>query len=179
MARYIFSCPECNAPMEVAVQHAGQSRECPECLAVVEIPTLGKLKQLPATETFSTRAQPRRQGSLRSWLFSGGLLVAALMGVGGLALQTYARTLYSDVGKFKQTFETITTESIDKMPDYEVFEWWTEMNARDLGEWKEHPGVGYNVQSRILTNIAYGMYAFGGLGLLCLLSSFMVGQPVR
>ena len=177
MARHILPCPECETPMEVAAQHAGQSRECQNCNATVEVPTLGKLKQLPVAEQFSVRNQ-RRQGSLRSWLFSGGLLAACLMGVGGLALQTYAKTLYSDVGRFKQTFEEITTDKIETMKDYEVFEWWTEMNSKDLGEWKEHPGVGYNVQSRILTNIAYAMYAVGGLGLLCLLSSFMMGQTV-
>lgn len=177
MAHHIFACPQCNAPMEVATQHAGQSRECPQCHAMVEIPKLGVLKQLPTTEETPTRKQSRRQGSLRSWLFSGGLLVAALMGVGGLALQTYARTLYSDVGKFKRNFEATTTDSIDAMKDYEVLEWWTEMNTRGLGEWKEHPGIGYNVQSKILTWIAYGMYGLGGLGLLCLVSSFMLGRP--
>jgi hypothetical protein len=165
--------------MEVAAQHAGQTRECAQCKASVEIPTLGKLKQLPSTEKFQTRTPVRRQGSLRSWLFSGGLLIATLMGAGGLALQTYARTLYSDVGKFKQSYEATTTESIDRMKDFEVLEWWNSMQNRELGEWKEHPGVGYNVQSRILTNIAYGMYGLGGLGLLCLVSSFMVGQPVK
>ena len=104
--------------------------------------------------------------------------MATAMGLGGFALQTYANTLYSDVGQFKEQFEMITSDKIDEMKNYEVFEWWTEMNKQDLGEWKEHPGVGYNVQSEILTNIAYGMYALGGLGLLGIAASFLVGQRV-
>lgn len=174
MATYQLPCPQCDSVLEVSPRHAGQSRECEDCNSPIDIPKLGQLRQLPLADGYVEKRTRHSPSRAKSWLFSGGLLIASLFGLGGFALHSYAKTLYSDIGTAAEQYAQFTGESLKSAPPADLYEWWTKTSGTDLGEWKEHPGVGYNVQSKILTNIAYGMYTLAGLGLLSMFSSLLL-----
>lgn len=174
MALYQLPCPKCDSFLEVSARHAGQTRDCENCHVAVDVPKLGQLRNLDPVEGHVEKRVNRAPSQARSWMFTGGLLLLSLFGLGGFALHLYAQTLYSNIGAVTEHYTQVTAESIPKVPPHELYEWWTKTAGVELGEWKEHPNVGKNVQHKILTNIAFGMYALAGIGLLCMLGSMLI-----
>ncbi len=181
MARYLLPCPDCHETFPVATRHAGQTIECANCQSAVEIPKLGELRQLPEeSEQRTSQSGPRQvrqsRSRLKSWLFSGGLMIAVLSAVAGIALLNYANGLYSPISEYTDLIEKTSNEEIDTMAAAQMWDWWSRATKIELGEWQENPGVGSNIQSEILTRIAYLLFGLSAVGLLSLLCSFGVGK---
>ncbi|TWU58684.1 hypothetical protein Poly51_14630 [Rubripirellula tenax] len=47
---HLLTCPECQVSVPVATSQAGGRTQCSGCQAILEIPTLGQLRQLPVAE---------------------------------------------------------------------------------------------------------------------------------
>ena len=135
--------------------------------------SLSLLKSLPVedTEASSTKAGSNR---LRNWLFAGGLVIAALAGTAGGALYVYASSMYRNIDTVTSQIEDVSEQNIDAYSPVEMWDWWANVSEGELGEWKEHPGVGLNIQSGILSNVAYGLFAVAGIGLLLMAGAFVV-----
>ena len=178
MPQYLLPCSDCNQSFPVATRQAGQTVQCANCDASVEVPKLGELKQLPieggADAVKKSEKRNQSPNRLKGWLFSGGLMIAVLAGVAGYALLNYANSLYANVDEFANAVEEVSSEAIDAMKPAEMWDWWTQVSAIDLGEWQEHSRVGSNIQSGILANIAYGLFGLAGLGIISMLCSFAV-----
>ena len=173
MPRYLLSCPKCEGSNPVATRQAGQEIECAHCGVTIDVPKLGVLKSLPVEET-STASSKAGSSRLRNWLFAGGLVLAALAGTAGGALYVYASSMYRNIDTVTAQIEDVSEQNIDAYSAVEMWDWWANVSEGELGEWKEHPGVGLNIQSGILSNVAYGLFAAAGIGLLLMASAFAV-----
>ncbi|TWU64886.1 MULTISPECIES: hypothetical protein [Crateriforma] len=47
---HLLTCPHCEAAIEVSPAQAGGTTPCPSCNAVVDVPKLGQLRQLPRVD---------------------------------------------------------------------------------------------------------------------------------
>ena len=174
MPRYLFPCPACSQSFPVATRHAGQSIACVHCEAAVDIPRLGDLRQLPAESTEPVKSSRSTSGGLKGWLFSTGLVLAAVAAVAGFALLKYSNSLDRDIAGYTEQVEVFSAERIEEMDPAELWDWWTSSTQDELLEWREHPSLGSKRQGEILTSVAYGVFGLSGVGVLILLSSFLV-----
>ena len=130
MARYLLPCPDCHETFPVATRHAGQTIECANCQSAVEIPKLGELRQLPEeSEQRTSQSGPpqvrQSRSRLKSWLFSGGLMIAVLSAVAGIALLNYANGLYSPISEYTDLIEKTSNEEIDTMAAAQMWDWFS------------------------------------------------------
>ena len=103
----------------------------------------------------------------RRMLFSVGLLVAVVLGLGGLALYQYASSMIVDVD-WDLTFEQ-SEQQIDQLSPSQLLSVWSQSQVEQgLSEWQEQDLASFNTQGEILCNVAYGMWLIAALGgLLC------------
>ncbi len=170
---YLLPCPECNATIPVTVRMAGQDISCSQCGVSTEVPRLGTMKQL-ARETNDTDGKSSSGSSSRfaSALFSLGLLALAVGAIGGFFLHRYAGNMISPVDV--QTEVIRTQEQLDEFPSYMIWDLWDSFEKQELGEYRETGFVQSNAQGRILMNVAYGLFALSGLGLLAMIVSLAI-----
>lgn len=168
---YLFSCSKCQQDIEISVRQAGTSQDCPFCEHAVNFPGMREIQQLPLSKNKNSAGNANSSHSeTRSWLFSGGLLVAVLAGVLGFALASYAKSI---------AIESTVTEKIaygnsqiGSLPPGHLWDAWEGMTKEGLPDWQETRENRYNKQSGHLKNIAYGLYGVSGLGLISILASF-------
>lgn len=178
-------CPWCDAKIEISLRQAGQTLSCTACEKDVEAPKLGEIKKLPpseSSESFTSNGRKDssrgagRKGSTsttRNGLFTAGLALAVILGGAGLGLHMYARSLHTPVDIQEQV--ELTREEVLSLKPEQIYGLATAITKNEeLGEFSEPPFLKDNIQGSILTWIAWGLYALGGLGLLMLLGSFFV-----
>jgi len=109
----------------------------------------------------------------RKGLFTAGLALAVLFGGAGLGLHLYARSLQTpiDVEEYVQR----AREEVRSLKPEQLYGLATSLaKTEDLGDFSEPPFLKNNKQGDILSWLAYGLYAVGGIGLLMLLGSFLM-----
>ena len=175
--RYLLPC-KCNHKLSVETRHAGNTIECPECSAMVDVPKLRELKNLEL-ENPENDALPRAANPLKRLLFTLGLGVAVIAGVAGGLLYNYSSNM---IGKDEKTrneiaeFENADALLADASPGEMWDLWYSSIDDYELPEWKEaHWNKNY-AQGTILRNFAYGILGIAGIGLLTALCSFLIGS---
>lgn len=172
---FLFSCTHCQKQIEISVRQAGNSQNCPFCESVNSLPGMREIRQLPASSRESDSAKSAANRSFseaRSWLFSGGLLVAVIAGLFGFALASYANSIAIE----STVDEKIAygNSRIGTLPPGQLWDAWDQMTESGLPDWQETRENRYNKQSGHLMNFAYGLYAFAGIGLFSMIISFFL-----
>ena len=170
---FLFRCSGCDKDFEVGVKSAGTDVNCPFCEQKNSLPGLRQIKALPAAQQESVVENTTGHSATKRFLFSGGLLVAVLGSLLGLALSYYADSLATEL-KVEEKIE-FGSAYVDTMTPGRLWETWDRLAAKGLPDWQESQDVRYNKQAGYLKSIAYGLMGLGGLGLLSLLASFFVG----
>lgn len=178
--RYLFPCQQCQHKFEVVSKQAGQELVCPDCDTVSEAPKLGILKQLEVVDSDTVAEDAKsggRSGNAGSWkniLFVSGLALAIIAGAAGFALYRFAQSkvIEFDVAGRLEEYESW----LDEQPPNNVLRTYVQMDVENTGlpEWVEQPHIGSNKQAAILKNFAYGLFGLASVGVLTLLSSFLV-----
>jgi hypothetical protein len=120
MSRYLLTC-ECGKTIPVDVGQAGERVQC-ECGAQVEVPTLRKLRHLPA-------AEPEVAGERTAWnaskgVAAAGFILAALLA--GYAL--WNRLNEPKVPQFDPVFRTTKVEEgLEQMSPLDAWKMWVEV----------------------------------------------------
>jgi len=165
---YALACTKCQHSISVTTTQAGQSLDCPACGVNTVAPRLGELKGLPVCETAESSDRkklhhPRKGGGL----FVVGLLLLLVGGGGGAALYVYASQKLFDYEEEVEVVIANANAEIDTSSTKQLLQAYDILPIeKGLGPWQEREYVGNNKQGIILTNIAYGLFAIGGLGLL-------------
>ena len=176
---YLYPCPNCEHKFELVQKQAGQELLCPSCETTISVPKLGILKQLEPVNSASdsnSATNPNRDSNPRSWrnaLFVSGLALAVLAGAAGFGLYHFAQ---SKVIEFDVEGRLAEVDKwIDEQPPTNVLGTYVTMDVgKGLPEWVEQPHIGSNKQAAILKNFAFGLLGLSAIGLLTLVSSFLV-----
>jgi len=170
--RYLFTCTGCDKQFEITEKNAGMTYACPFCEAENAIPGMRDIRKLPTQEETATNKPPKltSRNEAGAWLFSGGLLIAVIGGLLGIALFGYADSIAVDTQVDAQ-IEWAQTQ-VDGLNGGQLWDTWDAL-AEGLPDWAESAGVRYNKQSRYLKNISYGLFGLSALGLLALIGSFL------
>ncbi len=173
--RYSFECPECHAPVELSATQAGQEMSCASCPATFSAPRLGDIKKLPVIGVDQSGPAKRRNSGtqVKSWLFTGGLLLAVIACIAGYATQSYANKLRVEI----DIEEIVAAElkAIDEAPPAEIYSIAVEAGKEGFQlEYSEVPYRTMNIKSGIMQSVAWGCWGVTGVGVLMLLSSFFV-----
>lgn len=168
---YLFNCTDCEQQFEITEKQAGMEYACPFCEAKNVMPGMREIRRLPTKEPTGAEKPPKltKQGEAGSWLFSGGLLVAVVAGLLGVALFSYAGRIAIDM-QVDEKIEWGRTQ-VEGLKGGQLLDAWDSM-AQGLPDWSESVGVRYNKQSGHLKNIAYGLFGLSALGFLALVGSF-------
>lgn len=173
---YQLPCNNCDAFIPVSPQMAGRTFNCELCQSSVEVPTMREIRRLePVQDNRSSESVVRPKKSRnesRSWLFSGGLLLAGVTLLAAIPLWLYANGMQSE-SMVKQEID-FGNQVLDEATPGVIWNAWTQMTANGLPEWKESQATRYNKQGQILKNIAYGLGALSGLGLFMMIGSFLI-----
>lgn len=173
--RYAWECPQCQGTIEISATQAGQDLECASCSAALTLPKLGIVKNLPVVGGAQPAPSSRRAvaSPVKGWLFAGGLLLAVLGTVAGLAAQYRANQFHVDVD-----VESIIEEEyaiIDKQRPAELYSLAISAGEDSFAlEYSETPYRTRNIKSGIIQKVAWVCWGLGGAGLLMLLSSFFI-----
>lgn len=169
---FLLPCPLCDAGNQISPQQSGQTLACTGCGEAIEAPKLGEIKKLPLIES-ATTAPDRTMSAARKGLFTAGLALAVIFGGAGLGLHLYARSLHTPID-IEEQVELTRAEVRGLSPD-QLYGLATALTkTEDLGDFAEPPFLKANKQSEILTWLALGLYAVGGIGLAMLLGSFLM-----
>ena len=146
---------------------------CEACQKSIQAPGMREIRRLPLVDR-EAKADGRRgaRSASKSWLFSGGLLLAVVTAAVGFFLWNYASSL--------QTTSNIENEIdygnqlLDEATPGVVWDAWSSMTKTGLPDWKESTETRYNKQSAILKNFACGLGGLSLLGILLMVSSFFI-----
>lgn len=165
-------CPLCEAKNQISLRQSGQTIACTGCGKDVEAPKLGEIKKLPPVEIAQAKSKSVMSAA-RKGIFTAGLALAVIFGGAGLGLHYYARSLHTPIDI--QEHVQRTREEVRNLDVPQLYGLATALtNTDDLGDFSEPPFFKANKQSEILTWLAYGLYAVGGIGLAMLLGSFLM-----
>lgn len=172
-AQYAWKCPQCEADIELSATQAGQQLACPACDASLTLPKLGVIKGLPVVGGVEAGPTRPRSGSvpLKSWLFAGGLLLAVLGIVAGLAAQYRANQYHVPVD-LDAVLES-EYELIDEQPPAQLYG--IAVAAMDESFALEYSEPAYrtrNIKSGIIEKVAWVCWGLAAVGVLMLLGSF-------
>lgn len=189
--RYAWECPECQSSIELATTQAGQHLKCGGCSAEVLAPKLGLIKGLPlvgggekdAITPRSGRRSGRRSGQgsgragsgspLKGWLFAGGLLLAVLASIAALAAQYRSNQYRVDINMEEVMAEEF--KGLDTAPPAQIYSIAVEAGKESFAlEYSEPTYRTYNKKSGYIQYVAWTFWGLAGLGLLMLLSSFLI-----
>lgn len=175
VAQYLLPCPECSHSIPVSPQMAGREVDCPECNHTLEIPTLGKLRQYEVQAESSESDQPKlERNRTRGLLFSTGLILTAIFGIGAAALYYTAQNRAVDIDVEKVIEEA--TAPFETAAPGDLYRAWAQ-TPRELGEWHEYEFVRLNREAKVLQTFAHILAALAAIGLIIFLVSFVV--PAR
>jgi len=176
--RYAWECPKCQTTIELATTQAGQDLECASCSVEVMAPRLGDIKRLPVVGDHEGSSPKSRKKSgvnspLKSWLFTGGLLLAVLAGIAGMAAQYNANQYRVEVDMEKVMEEEF--KNLDAAPPAEIYAIAVEAGKDSFAlEYREPEYRTHNIKSGYIQTVAWAFWGAAGLGLLMLLSSFFL-----
>ena len=168
--RYLFPCSNCEHQFELVATQAGQELTCPGCQQPVIAPRLGKLKQLPPAdgEAAPTKSEKPKTNNL---LFSGGLALAIICGICGVALYMYGNSMITDFDVNEKIAEF--DKWVDNLSPAEVVSYYYYVDVESgLGDWREQDLTKKNTQGTILKNTALGICGLAVVGLLLVIGSF-------
>ena len=178
---YLLPCGSCDNKIEIELKQAGSEVGCPSCQSKTAAPTMGGIKKLEHAESSGIMIDPKsnstasRHIGLKQWLFSGGLVVLVLAAVAGFATWFYADSLVT-ISNIDQRVAA-ANQQIPTISPAQIWDSWDDLtSAGQLPEWKEIESIGHNKQAAYLKNIAYGFIGLAAVGLLLLLSSFVIKQ---
>lgn len=172
-AQYAWKCPQCESAIELNATQAGQQLNCSACETLLTLPKLGVIKSLPVIGGVEASPARPRSGSvpLKSWLFAGGLLLAVLGGVAGLAAQ-YRASEYRVEVDLDALLES-EYALIDEQPPAQLYA--IAVSAMDESFALEYSEPVYrtrNIKSGIIEKVAWICWGLAVAGVLMLLSSF-------
>lgn len=175
---YLLPCKNCGNPLQVEGRHAGRSLDCSKCGETVDVPTFRELKALQVDgggDSKDTSRDETRPSPLKGLLFSVGLGVAVIFGLGGWGLYAYAsqlitNTIFNADDKVERMNEPVDDASVTEL--YDV--WANTIEGVDLPDWQEANWNRYNKQGRILRNFSYGILGVAALGIALIFSSFFI-----
>ena len=170
---HLFSCTNCEKDFPVNDRSAGMPVSCPFCEHINNLPGMRQIRALPIAEGTPLK-KSRKESSAKRFLFSGGLLVAVIGGLLGIALSYYADSLATEL-RLEEKID-FGNQYVDDMTPGHLWEAWDAMATKGLPDWQETHDVRYNKQAGYLKSIAYGLFGICGIGLLSLLLSFVVGN---
>ena len=171
-SRYSLTCPDCQHSNEILTTQAGQDLACANCQKTIQAPRLGELKQLPVVSAAESTNSP--QSKKGGGLFVAGLLLLILGGGGGAGLYYYASQKLFDYEKEVEGVLANANVEIQAASTKDLLQTYDMLPIENgLGAWQERPYVGNHKQGVILTNIAYGLFAIGGLGFLMTLAGLL------
>lgn len=178
---YLLPCPQCEHKLEVEGRQAGRSLNCPQCDSSVEVPTFRVLKSLATDDTSDSshdRTSGGGQSTLKGILFTVGLGLAVIAGVGGWALYNYASDMVSRTNFEADVVSDTVNAPVDDATVVELWDVWEgTINGGDLPDWEEANWTRYNKQGNILLTGAYVVFGISGIGFLVMMSSFLVTNP--
>ena len=147
---------------------------CPFCGEANELPGMREIRQLPAVGDSHDLPAGSSRNETRSWLFSGGLLIAVVAGLCGWALTFYADSLVTE--SILENQIEFGKSQLHLLPAGHLWDAWDSMTVNGLPDWEETNQVRYNKQAGHLSNIAYGLYGLSAIGFLALVSSFFISR---
>ncbi len=173
-----YVCSSCENNIPVTVKMAGMAINCPQCSTANELPGMREIKQLsPVSVDSPNNSALTGRNETRSWLFSGGLLLAVIAGASAWGLGWYANSLVTE-SKLDNQIE-FGKSQIDLLPAGHLWDAWDGMTANGLPDWAETGQVRYNKQAGHLSNIAYALYGLSGFGVLAMISSFFLSRKPK
>ncbi len=171
---HLLPCPFCNAELRVEMRQAGQTMRCRECQGEFEVPTIGRLRALPAVDEETTPAATTVPHPLKPWFFVGGLIVAAVFGMTGWLLYQYSASMIAMGEMYLESvppeyFDTLKTKEDLWRSWYQFFE-----EQGELPPWQPST-IKITLQTgNLFRKISLGLLSGAGLGLLAALGSFFL-----
>ncbi len=171
---YLLPCPQCQHALELQKRQAGQTVSCPQCDHPFEAPRLGEFKRLQQSTIHNdAKSEHGSTSMLKRWLFTVGLAMTVLLGAAGVGVYQFANSIQREIDT-DGAWEAYKAD-IDGLSDAEVYQVAAEYSSQDtIGEYFQPDLVKSNIQGEILKYIAYGTLSLAGVGLLMLVSSFVV-----
>ena len=170
---YLFRCSSCEKDFEITEKQAGTIQDCQFCENSNNLPGMREIRQLPVAEA-STGNSQHGDSEAKSWLFSGGLLVAVVAGLLAFALLGYANSITTE-SRVVESIE-LGQAQIKPLQSGLLWEAWDNMTQTGLPEWVETPEIRYNKQAGYLSMIAYGLFGASAIGLTAMALSFMASK---
>jgi len=132
-----------------------------------------EIRRLPLVDSES-KTEPRTgaRSTTKSWLFSGGLLLAVVTAAIAFFLWNYASSLQTE--RTAERDIEFGQQLLDEATPGVVWDAWSSMTKTGLPEWKETTETRYNKQAGILKNFACGLGGLSLLGVLLMISSFFI-----
>jgi hypothetical protein len=126
MAEYLLPCP-CGQSVPISPRQAGQQVRCAACGQLLEIPTLGAIRQLPPADAAPQPSRPEGQaGSAARWWFV--LLAATAVAAICLAGLSFFRGYGPDMeGSYGQSIDQFLQDSdrrFNDIPPHELLIIW-------------------------------------------------------
>jgi hypothetical protein len=180
----LVPCPKCQNTVPIEFRHAGQDRTCPSCKHVFPAPKLRELKLLlPEDSASTTRARANSSGKsnpLRNLMFVLGLGTALLAGIAAYLVSQYSQSTLVFDEKNVQSYALRAEGNMDVKNPAELWDAWdTILEGRTLPAWEL---MGTDNIRRYSTTLQWATRILTGLtvlGLLCLVSSFLIGKTPR
>lgn len=170
---YLFRCPSCEKDIEISEKLAGMTQNCPFCEIENSYPGMREIRRLPVAENQSSDSLAKPAfNETGSWLFSGGLLVAVMAGLLGFGVLYYANSLVAESPANLQI--EFGNQQLDQLPAGHLWEVWDQMTGNGLPDWSETTINRYNKQADYLKWLAFALFGVSALGLVSLVSSFLM-----
>lgn len=174
---YLLPCPRCDASVPITTSQAGGVADCPACHAQVEVPTLGKVRQLPMSESGIASAQKREAatssgGGSISFLVLGLIATAALVIAGFCGIRWFLidvpMTTETHIAEYEKAYRGL--EPARLVREYEQMEKY----SLDMV-----PMYTYKKTEQTKSDWGRSAAVAGGVGLLAVIGAFLMGTANR
>ncbi len=135
-----------------------------------EIRRLRPAEETPVAGTH--RSKSRVDSELRSWLFSGGLLLSVLSAMLAIWLWTSGNRLQTDRNIDLEI--AFANEVLGEASPGQVWEAWMSMTKEGLPEWRESNETLNNKRGEFRKMVAYGIAVISLLGAIAVIASFCI-----
>ncbi len=122
--RYLLLCC-CGESIEVEVRQAGGQIRCPSCQEIVDVPRLGKLRQLPQAN------RPADATPTREWTGQHSLAaIAMIVAVVATAVATYMWTHEESESGIRDQAAVETGQLIDRLSPPDAWNYWQDFKSK-------------------------------------------------
>lgn len=174
---YLLPCSHCDASVPITTSQAGGAADCPACHAQVEVPTLGKVRQLPMSES-GIASEQKRQAAASSGGGSIGFLVLGMIATAALVIAGFCGirwflidvplTTQTHIAEYEKAYQGI--EPAKLVREYEQMEKY----PLDLV-----PMYTYKKTEQTKADWGRSAAIAGGVGLLAAIGAFLAGTANR